>query len=193
MQANAAATTGMFAVRNKTEKVTHAIANKRADGLWEYVCTIERILRTLVLSNTWFGVTNWKNSCKHQEKCFEYLLLSWSHLFVFWIYRDEHSLVLLGVNVQTLASGDQNLAHYSHCDSYAWNQIKQYVIIQNRFYFSLIHSLTGMKICTQCLLLYFSFTGLEGKGFLFISVINIVTVIFLWTHKPFKSGLGRIG
>lgn len=148
MQANAAATTWMFAVKNKTEKVTHAIANKGADGLWEYVYTMERILRTLVSSNTWFGVTNWRYNCKH---CFKYLLFSWSHLLVFCIYRDDHSLVLQdSINVWTLASGDYNLAHYLLLYLISCIVITVIVIIQNTFYFCLIHSLTGMKIYAQC-------------------------------------------
>lgn len=49
MQVNAATTTGMSAVKSKIEKVMHAVANKTADGLWEYVYTLERISRILVV------------------------------------------------------------------------------------------------------------------------------------------------
>lgn len=42
----------MFAVRNKSEKVMNAVANKRAGGLWDRHILIERILRSLILSNT---------------------------------------------------------------------------------------------------------------------------------------------
>lgn len=42
----------MFAVRNKSEKVMNAVANKRAGGLWYRHILIERILRSLILSNT---------------------------------------------------------------------------------------------------------------------------------------------